>query len=88
VFSQYANAVKIGIGFLLSAFVWYNIVTFYHYLTDPRKELVKRDRAVEVNQAEVKYINQSLIKDKVNAERKIHEINTNDSNITITNWVW
>ena len=75
------------IGAVAAIIIFYMAGRVYHYVVDPRVELEQRDKAVEINKVKVEHLNHILTHSKLEAERRINEINM-DSDSNITNWVW
>lgn len=87
-FSVYWGYTKIAMGILASILLYYLMYKAIHYVLDPSKELAKRDAAIVVKTAETDYINSSIAKNKLKAEKDINAITYVDNNLTVTNWVW
>ena len=75
------------LGSIVAVLIFYIVGRIYHYVVDPRVELEQRDKAVEINKIKVEHLNHILTHSKLEAERRINEINI-DSDSNITNWVW
>ena len=84
---KYKEYAFIALGVVM-IFIIVNIISeVYHYIVDPRVELERRDKVVEINKVRVDNINNILANSKANTERRLNEI-TIDSDINITDWVW
>jgi len=84
---KYEEYALMILGAVIALLIFYVMGTIYHYIVDPKVELDKRDKVVEINKVKVWHINNILADSKIKTERRLSEINSNsDSNIT--NWVW
>jgi len=84
---KYEEYALMVLGAVIALIIFYVIGNIYHYIVDPRVELEKRDKAVEINKVQVDNINHILADSKAETERRLNEI-TLGSDSNITNWVW
>ena len=86
-FKKHEEYALMVLGAIVALLIFYIFNAAYHYVVDPRVELEQRDKAVEINKVKVEHLNHILTHSKLEAERRINEINI-DSDSNITDWVW